>query len=241
MTDLQKLFAGTPLESVDNREIEAQVAIRTYYGYIKAFALKAGDLDLPKKKQNSLPGFENLNATKTINVERLKQSLYRGWLTLKALKLLPVSDYPELATTANFWAPVQAYYAAHGLGMAVLHALGDHAPQNHRSFRAAASNQIINRLVPYPFSISCKGNCLDKDNTAVAFENCSVDIAKVRKTSNLENPFYSNQEALIAKSLMTTRSRLLDEICYVARRKNLTKGKHRRNLSRVEKTRTHSL
>lgn len=239
MTDLEELLRSIPvevIEVIDDREIKAQVAIRTYYVYIKAFTIKTGDLDELKKRQDDLPAFKDLQRSKKIDFGQLKQSLYRGWLTLKALKLLPVSDYPELATTANFWAPVQAYYAAHGLGMAALVALGDNPPQNHRSFRAAATNQIVNRLLPYPFNIRCKGNPSEKKGVAVAFENCSVDVAKVRKTSSLENPFYSNQEALIAKALMTTRNRLLAEMFNDARRKKIKKGKIRRNLPSSEKT-----
>lgn len=236
MTDLDELLGGIPSEPIDDREIEAQVAIRTYYVYIKAFTIKTGDLEELKKRQDDLQAFKNLTVSKTNKVDRVKQSLYRGWLTLKALKVLPVSDYPALATTANFWAPVQAYYAAHGLGMAALAALGDNPPQNHRSFRAAATNQIVNRLIPYPFNISCTGNPSEKKGVAVAFEDCSVDVAKVRKTSSLENPFYSNQEGLIAKALMTTRNRLLAEMFNDARRKKIKKGKMRRNLPSSEKT-----
>lgn len=236
MTDQDELLASIPVEPIDDRETEAQVAIRTYYVYIQAFRIKTGDLDQLKKQQDDLPAFKNLQVARTIRTDRVKESLYRGWLTLKALKLLPVSDYPELATTANFWAPVQAYYAAHGLGMAVLIALGADPPQNHRAFRAAATNQIVNRLIPYPFSITCKGNPSEKKGLAVAFENCLVDVLKVRKTSSLENPLYSNQEALIAKALMTTRSRLLAEMFNAARGKNVKKGKRRRNLTSTEKT-----
>lgn len=236
MTDLEELLAGIPVEVIDDREIEAQVAIRTYYVYIKAFTIKTGDIDELKTRQDDLQAFKHLQRSKKIKFGQLKQSLYRGWLTLKALKVLPVGDYPELATTANFWAPVQAYYASHGLGMATLIALGDDPPQNHRAFRAAMTNQIVKRLIPYPFNITCQGNSSEKKGTAVAFHNCSVDVAEVRKTSNLENPFYSNQEALIAKALMSTRNRLLAEMFNEARRKKIKKGKIRRNLPSSEKT-----
>jgi len=181
MTDLEELLAGIPLEVIDDREIEAQVAIRTYYGCIKAFRIKSGDLDELKKRQDGLEVFSRVQHSKNINLRQLKQSLHRGWLTLKALKVLPVTEYPELATTANFWAPVQAYYSAHGLGMATLISLGVDPPQNHRAFRAAMTSQIVDRLIPYPFNIACKGNPPEE----ITFDNCSVDIAKVRKNKQL--------------------------------------------------------
>ena len=233
--DRDEILNNLPTEAIGDREIEAQVTLRTYYVYIQAFTIKAGGPKELKEQQNDLSAFKNLQVTRTIRADPVKQSLYRGWLTFKALTVLPVGDHPELATTANFWAPVQAYYAAHGLGMAALIALGDDPPQNHRAFRAAMANQIVKRLIPSPFNITCRGNTLDRKDDTIAFDNCSVEVSRVRQTSNLENPMYASQEALIAKALITTRSRLLEEMFDDARRRDVKKGKRRRNLDSSEK------
>lgn len=46
--------------------------------------------------------------------------------------------------TANFWAPVQAYYALHGIGSACLAALQNSVPEDHRAF--SSNLRILARL-----------------------------------------------------------------------------------------------
>jgi hypothetical protein len=98
--------------------------------------------------QAQLPSFRNLQRSSLPPTEVIEKAVFRGWLTLKAMEMLPIAEYPELASTANFWAPVQAYYALHGIGLACLAALQTTAPDDHRAFRASTGEQLVLRLLP---------------------------------------------------------------------------------------------
>ncbi len=217
------------------KEEEAQKALKTYYTYIKAFAITADEPVLLGLHQDDLPAFQKLQGKQIHNLKNMKQALYRGLFTLKAMNSLPIEKYPEIAVTANFWAPVQAYYAVHGVGMATLIAVGMNAPGNHTSFLTAAANNIAGHLLPYPFSVTCKGYPFSQNDADVTFKDCSFKISDVRAISNLATPTTENSGRLIAKALLTTRERFLEERYKDARKRHVKNKKRRRHLKAGEK------
>jgi hypothetical protein len=140
--------------------------------------------------------------------------------------------------TANFWAPVQAYYALHGVASACLAALQTNVPDDHRAFRASAAEQLVIRVLPFPFNIWCKGLSVGHADCPCELGNCKVSVAEVVGASNLENPSRYNAETLAAKALHTSRKKCLDEQFDKMRAKKVKPGKVRRNLKRDEKIKT---
>lgn len=68
--DLDDLLSSLPTEVIDDRETEAQVAIRTYYGYIQAFTIKTGELEQLRERQNDLPAFKDLQRSPALKENR---------------------------------------------------------------------------------------------------------------------------------------------------------------------------
>lgn len=126
---MEETSAEIVLKFPSEKEEQAQVALRTYYVYLQAFSSAIENSAIIRVRQTDIPGFEKLQMELPDNIDRIKQALCRGWFTLKAMHLLPVDAYPVLAATANFWAPVQAYYVIHGLGIAALLALRNESPE----------------------------------------------------------------------------------------------------------------
>jgi hypothetical protein len=215
--------------------VDATRSLRTYYVYVQAFSLLIPN-DLAAA-QVHLPSFQKLQRSSLPPTDIIEKALFRGWLTLRAMEILPIAQYPELAMTANFWAPVQAYYALHGIGLACLAALQTTAPDDHRAFRAAAGEQLVIRLLPYPFNIWCNGLAVADADRPFELGNCKVSVAQVVSASNLENPSRHNAETLAAKALHTTRKKFLDDQFDKMRAKRVKPGKGRRNLKRDEKIR----
>lgn len=119
----------TSSQAADN----ANYALRTYYNYIRAWLLSFEQEY--GSGQEGIGEFVHL-LTQSANISRvpgtylvpqnLSDSYNRGKLTLEAMKSLPIDEHPELTISANFWLPVQAYYAIHGFGVAVLLPLVKH-------------------------------------------------------------------------------------------------------------------
>ena len=51
--------------------------------------------------------------------------LRRGFLTLDLIRRIRISEMPDVAMASTLSLPVQAYYAAHGFGLAFLSATDD--------------------------------------------------------------------------------------------------------------------
>jgi hypothetical protein len=151
--------------------------------------------------------------------------------TLSAMRRFPVAKHPELAPFANFWLPVQAYYAVHGVGLATLAAFGQDAPKDHNAFRAVFSTGLV-RYFPFPIGATCSGGPEPHD-----FVYFGVDLAAtdVRAQSNLAHPIAANAGQLVSKSLSTTREKLLNDKLGHARQKGKKSGRKRRNLPLEER------
>lgn len=136
----------------------------------------------------------------------LTASYCRGQLTFQAMRDLPIEEHPHLARSANFWLPVQSYYAIHGMGLATMVALNITLPQSHMAFRAAFSS-VVHNYFPEPFCGLCLGGPDAKDFT---FQGISTDMEMVARQTQLANP--ENIESLatfVGKSLSTTRQEFL--------------------------------
>lgn len=215
---------------------DAQLGLRTYYVYIQSYVACYENTSSLLDNQRQLPAFKRLCHKKT-DVNSLREPLLRGWITLKAMETLPLENYPELAKTANFWLPVQAYYAAHGIGLATLIAMGSDTPKDHRAFLSQVANQIVTKLLPHPFNMACGGDPSRISASDVRIENFNGNIADVKSISSLSNPLYAQGGLLVAKSLLTTRRRSLEDLFEREREKKVRPGRRRRNLTPDEKNR----
>ena len=194
-------------------ENDASKSLLTFYNYVSAWQMalerKYGTHSKATTAlvtaQHTLMAFNNLRKS-TQYTEDLASSYRRGMLTLRSMQL-PIFEFPDLAPSVNLWLPVQAYYAVHGLGIAVLIALGQSIPSNHKRFCAAFSASI-SRLLPYPFCSRCEGGPKPGGFT---FLSIGTSPAAIASQSNLAHPEPDTVDALIGKSLSTTRSNLLDE------------------------------
>lgn len=138
--------------------------------------------------------------------EELTTTYCRGLLTLRAMQALPIERNPHLARSANFWLPVQSYYAIHGTGLAAMIALNIAPPQSHMSFRAAFSS-VIHTYFPAPFCGLCLGG---PDKKGFIFQSLQTDIERVTGQNQLTNPEHvEDLETFIGKSLSTTRQEFL--------------------------------
>jgi hypothetical protein len=217
-------------DSQSNEEAEAQRTFRTYVHYLSALRILLGALEELKIKQRSLPDFAALTP-RSIPIKTVERALHRGWLNLKAMRVVPLKQYPEMALAANLWAPVQAYYAIHDVGSAVLATLqGDH-PQTHNGFLRVATSCFGN-LLPHPFSVTCAGYSDISGKNKIVLTGTSVTQIDSREISVLSAPNPDDAEALFIKALTTTHDRRFDEDC-----RKLRKQKGVKRLTRDEKLR----
>ena len=213
-------------------ENDGSRSLLTFYNYVSAWQMALESryglhIKAPKAlvyEQKTLSAFKKLKIS-TQCTDNLASSYRRGMLTLKSMQL-PVFDFPDLAPSANLWLPVQAYYAIHGMGIAVLIALGYSIPSNHRKFCAAFSASI-SRFLPYPFCSLCEDGPKMANFT---FPGIKTSPAEIADLSNLAHPEPYTINTLIGKSLSTTRSKLLNEQFYQARHTNVRPGRKYRTL-----------
>lgn len=192
----------------------ATYALITYYNYIEAWVvciegLYGSDHDGESafvKQFRSSDAFNHVQGGASVANE-FYSAYFRGRLTFRAINNLPIEQYPELALSANFWLPVQSYYAIHGVGLATMIALKRGSPKTHRSFRGDFS-ELVNKYFPCPFCGRCIGGPDLKD---FSFQNLNTSLDKVTKQSQLANPRFTQEiESFIGKSLSTTRKKSLE-------------------------------
>jgi hypothetical protein len=209
MTTVRIIESTRELERVQ----EATYALTTYSNYVTAWVLSLnrqyGSGEDGKRTFLTVL-HENDNVRRLqggANVSSELQAAYcRGQLTLKAIQTLPVDQYPQLARSANYWLPVQSYYAVHGIGLAAMMALNMTPPQSHMAFRAALSS-LLHDYFPAPFCGLCAGGPETRDFT---FQGLLTTINKVFRQSQLANPNnVEDLETYVGKSLSTTREEFL--------------------------------
>lgn len=211
---------------------DAENSLRTFSNYISSYTTAIGDVVNLGESQKELRNFKRLQRS-SYN-DNIRPQLYRGLLTLKAMESLPVENNSSLAQVYNYWAPVLAYYALHGIGLAAISALGMDLPKdNHRKFRAVISNNFVKALLPPPLNITCKGNVLTNDK--ISFENIDKDPENIVKTHPWQSLSNSDPCDLIAKALLTTRKAELEIRFARERKRDVKKGHKSRNLKMAEK------
>ncbi len=203
------------IESIQEleRAQRATFALTTYSNYVAAWVAllnrRYGIGD--EGKTAFLVALANNDAVKHLQggahvFEEFTTTYCRGLLTLRAMQALPIEANPHLARSANFWLPVQSYYAIHGTGLAAMIALNMAPPQSHMSFRAAFSS-VIHTYFPAPFCGLCVGG---PDKKEFIFQSLQTDMERVTRQTQLTNPEHvEDLETFIGKSLSTTRQEFL--------------------------------
>ncbi len=215
---------------------EGRAAIKTYSNYNAAWCLPTQQRLELAAEQSRLEAFQNLKASPFYDRESVRGHLQRGALTLHLMRQVPVDEMPEFAMASALWLPVQAYYAAHGFGLALLAANGDAAglPRSHGGFMKVAAERIVARLFPQPFSASLRGGYFRWRHLPGDLTGVPARWDDIRSGLNLELPDETTREVHIAQCLDTTRRRLLDDRLDRERTK-LRKSRHSRaRLSRQQ-------
>ena len=159
-------------------------------------------------------------------------ALQRGLLSLRAIEAVDIDQFPEVARAAVFWVPVQAYYAVHGVGNALLDALDDgQPPMRHTAFLRSIAAKARTYL-PDPLGATCKG---DPDDGAITIGRSAVSVGAARLASNLSDPSVVGPERLVAKCLLTTHQRTVDARLEDKRSRPRPGRTTRRRLSAAEK------
>lgn len=195
------------------RAQKATYALITYSNYVAAWVVSLNrQYGLGEEGKNTfLSAFAEKAAVRRLQggipvSDALIASYCRGQLTFQAMRALPIEGHPHLARSANFWLPVQSYYAIHGMGLAAMMALNITPPQSHMTFRAAFSS-IARTYFPEPFCGLCGGGPDSKDFT---FQGIPTDMEMVTRQTQLANPEHvENLATFMGKSLSTTRQEFL--------------------------------
>lgn len=195
------------------RAQEAAYALTTYSNYVTAWVVFLNrQYGIGNEGENAflvaMAGNDNVRRLQGgISVsDELTAAYCRGQLTFRAMQALPVEEHPHLARSANFWLPVQSYYAIHGTGLAAMMALNMAPPQSHMTFRAAFST-VVHTYFPAPFCGLCIGGPEAKEFT---FRNLPTTMDRVVRQTQLANPEHVEDLAtFVGKSLSTTRQEFL--------------------------------
>lgn len=209
MTESRIIESSQELE----RAQRAAYALITYSNYVAAWAVSLNrQYGLGEEGRNAfLSALAENVAVRGLQggipvSDELTASYCRGQLTFQAMRALPIEEHPHLARSANFWLPVQSYYAIHGIGLATMMALSMAPPQSHMAFRAAFSS-VVHTYFPTPFCGLCRGGPDAKDFT---FQGLQTDMDMVTRQTQLANPEHiENLVAFVGKSLSTTRQEFL--------------------------------
>lgn len=216
-------------EAIQEEEHDARIRFLTYQNYVEAFCLLSNDLDELRAAQRTLPIVRALGRGPAIPLKEFKESLRRGWLTLHAIRSVPLDAYPQLAAAANLWVAVQAYYAVHGVGVAAIAALTGDVLLTHSHFLSKATSQLC-PMLPFPFNITCVSPSSGTDVRSSALTGTMLNVGDAQKQSGLSVPSRGNAERLIAKAIYTTHANRFEEKCAEQRRK-----KRRKKLSPDQK------
>ena len=206
---------------------QSKAAIKTYSNYNAAWCWRKQQGYSLGVEQSALDAFQKLKPSPLCDREAVREHFQRGHLTLLLVQQIPVDEMPEFAMASALWLPVQAYYAVHGFGLALLAATGSAAsmPQTHGAFMKVAAERIVDRLFPQPFSAVLRRGYdrwkhLPGDLTGVPDSR-----AGIRSGLNLERPDEATREVHIAQCLDTTRRRLIEDKLKDARTKARKSGK----------------
>ena len=213
---------------------DGRAAITTYATYNAAWCLRTQHEPSLGAEQSRLNAFQRLKASRHCDRRAVGEHLRRGHLTLGLMQLIRVDEMPDFAMASALWLPVQAYYAVHGFGLALLAAIGDAAslPGTHVRFMNQAGEHIADRLFPQPFSAVLRGGYDGWKHLPGVLTGVPDRRSGIRSGLNLGRPSLATREAHIAQCLDTTRRRLIADKLYEARKKRTRQsGKETTRLS----------
>ena len=191
----------------------ANYALQTFSNYIGALILEfeqkhgpyPDGIDIFTRVIKDSANLSVIQEPITIS-DNLRNSYNRGKLTWQAIRSLPINEHPELAISANYWLPVQSYYAINGFGNACLIVLNQMPRSQHASFCREFS-EIIRPYFPSPINAQCSGGPRKEDFNYIGLTATAVSV---NTQSNLQNPSIENACALIGKALSTTRQETIN-------------------------------
>lgn len=200
---------------------DSRAAIKTYSNYDVAWCLRKETENSLGCEQRRLNAFQKLRPSPHFDRDTAWPHLRRGYLTLRLMQEIPVNEMPEFAMASALWLPVQAYYAVHGYGLALLAATGNSAslPRTHGAFMNAAGDRIVERWFPEPFSAVLRGGYYGWRHLTGDLKGIPDRRGDIRSGLNLGRPCQATREAHVAQCLDTTRRRLIDDKLEDARRK----------------------
>ena len=198
---------------------DSKAAIKTYSYYNTAWCLRTDQECSPGSEQSHLHAFQKLKPSPNCDRGAVREHLRRGHLTLRLMHEIPVDEMPEFAMASALWLPVQAYYAVHGFGLALLAATGNAAslPRTHGAFMKAAADYMVDGLFPRPFSAVLRGGYYGWKHLPGDLKGIPDRRADIRSGLNLGRPDEATREAHVAQCLDTTRRRLIEDKLEAAR------------------------
>ena len=210
----------------DNGISGTDASIRTYSNYSEAWCLWTDNDATPHEVQSRLPKFSELRPSLHGEFAPVKQHVLRGCMTLKLMQSISVDANPDLALTSALWLPVQAYYAVHGFGMALLAAKdgASNLPRTHGAFMRAAGQSIAVNLLPSPFSAALREGYQGFQYLQPKLVNIGDNREYIGSGFNLQSLNATTRDAHLAQCLDTTRRRLIDEKMVKERTKVRKKG-----------------
>jgi len=189
----------------------AEKTLRTYANYVQAYALCCEDTAALVTEQDKL--LASLEAKVPADLEFIGIQSKRGLLSLKAIAVPNSSAPPALVVVASHWAAIQAYYAVHGFGWAVLRCLGQSYNKRHSVFVERMRSDVLSRYLPRPFNICTRGGLGSSGMRSIEYIGSSVSPHAARELSNLASPTKQNAEVLVCKAVQTTRFGEIDSRC----------------------------
>ena len=205
---------------------DSRAAITTYSNYNAAWCLRTQHESSLGGEQSRLTAFQNLKPSPHCDQEAVRGNLRRGSLTLGLMQQIPVDEMPEFAMASALWLPVQAYYAVHGFGLALLSATGRAAslPRTHGAFMKAAADRMVDGLFPSPFSAVLRGGYYGWKHLPGDLKRIPDRRVDIRSGLNLGRPDEATREAHVAQCLDTTRRRLIEDKLEAARKTRARKS-----------------
>ena len=221
-------------DSWDDGISASKAAIKTYSNYNDAWCLRTQQSCSLGAEQSRLDAFQELKPSPRCDREAVKRHFKRGYLTLRLMQQVPVDEMPEFAMASALWLPVQAYYAVHGFGLALLDAKNgaSNLPRTHGAFMRTAEQSFVRNLLPLPFSAVLQGGYRGYKYLQPELVNIDDGGYYIGSGFNLQGLNPETRNTHIAQCLDTTRRRLIDEKLANERTKTRRKGKRHGILGR---------
>ena len=211
----------------------SRAQIQTYSSYNEAWCLRKSSEESLALAQSRLDGFRNLQTRRVPCLGEVMSHLRRGFLTLELIRRIRISEMPDVAKASTLWLPVQAYYAAHGFGLAFLSTTSDSGQtvRTHADFLRVSSKRIVEHLLPQPFSAVLRGGFRGWKYMPEYLAGLPGHHVKIIPHLNVSTPTPRTRDSHVAQCLNTTRGRLIESRLKDARVRGRRKGKSKTRLN----------